>query len=131
MEEIFQKVLTEELKQEITQFAQDLIKIKSYSGQEKEAIQFVEQRMITLGYDEVKIDSMGNLLGTVGKGDRILMFDSHVDTVEVPDEDEWKIPPFTGKIIEGVLHGRGSVDMKSAVAASVYAGAIAQKTRHP
>ncbi|TFH38525.1 MAG: M20/M25/M40 family metallo-hydrolase, partial [Bacteroidia bacterium] len=36
--------------------------------------------------------------------------------------------PFSGEIVDGRLHGRGSVDMKSSVAASVYAGAIAKKS---
>jgi putative selenium metabolism hydrolase len=48
-----------------------------------------------------------------------------VDTVEVNDEQEWEFPPFSGEIVGGYLHGRGSVDMKSSVAASVYAGAAA------
>jgi putative selenium metabolism hydrolase len=110
---------------ELVQFAQELIRIKSYSGQEEQAIRFVEQRMKALGYDEVIIDSMGNLLGRLGSGGRSILFDSHVDTVEVNDEQEWEFPPFSGEIVDGYLHGRGSVDMKSSVAASVYAGAAA------
>lgn len=110
---------------ELVQFAQELIRIKSYSGQEEQAIRFIEQRMKTLGYDEVIIDTMGNLLGRIGSGGKSLLFDSHVDTVEVNDEQEWEFPPFNGEIVHGYLHGRGSVDMKSSVAASVYAGAVA------
>ncbi len=83
--------------------------------------------MIALGYDEVTIDSMGNLVGRIGNGEKAIMFDSHVDTVEVKDEEQWDIPPFSGEIVEGRLHGRGSVDMKSGAAASIYAGAIAKK----
>jgi putative selenium metabolism hydrolase len=112
---------------EILEFAQALVQIKSYSGQEEGAIKLVEKKMLTLGYDEVKIDKMGNVLGRIGNGSKSILFDSHVDTVEVNDESEWDIPPFSGKIIEGRLHGRGSVDMKSSVAASVYAGAIAKQ----
>jgi len=83
--------------------------------------------MIALGYDEVTIDSMGNVVGKIGNGEKVIMFDSHVDTVEVKDEEKWNIPPFNGDIIDGRLHGRGSVDMKSGAAASIYAGAIAKK----
>jgi putative selenium metabolism hydrolase len=83
--------------------------------------------MKALGYDEVIIDSMGNLLGRIGSGEKAILFDSHVDTVEVKDEKEWDIPPFSGQIANGRLHGRGSVDMKSSVAASIYAGAIAKQ----
>jgi putative selenium metabolism hydrolase len=83
--------------------------------------------MLALGYDEVIIDSMGNVLGRIGNGEKSILFDSHVDTVEVKDEAEWDIPPFSGTITGGRLHGRGSVDMKSAVAASIYAGMLAKK----
>jgi putative selenium metabolism hydrolase len=121
-------VLTPELKNELVQFAQSLVRIKSYSGHEEEIIRFIEQRMKSLGYDEVKIDSMGNLLGRIGNGDKSILFDSHVDTVEVNDASEWEIPPFSGEVVDGRLYGRGSVDMKSSVAASVYAGAVAKRS---
>ena len=84
--------------------------------------------MIKLGYDEVKIDSMGNVIGRIGNGEKIVMFDSHLDTVEVNDESEWDFPPFGGNIVDGKLQGRGSVDMKSAAAASVFAAALAKNT---
>ena len=83
--------------------------------------------MIALGYDEVTIDSMGNVVGKIGNGEKVIMLDSHVDTVEVKDEEKWNIPPFNGDIVDGRLHGRGSVDMKSGAAASIYAGSIAKK----
>lgn len=120
-------LITSEMQQELIEFTQRLVQIKSYSGQEEEIIRFIEQRMKALGYDEVIIDSMGNLLGRIGNGKTSILFDSHVDTVAVNDEAEWDVPPFCGKIVDGYLWGRGSVDMKSSVAASIYAGAIAKK----
>ena len=120
-------LLTSEVKEELIEFTQSLVRIKSLSGQEGEIIKFIEAKMIALGYDEVTIDSMGNLVGRIGHGEKAIMFDSHVDTVEVQDEGQWDIPPFSGEIVEGRLRGRGSVDMKSGAAASIYAGAIAKK----
>src|SRR5687768_1252958 len=119
-------LITPEIQQELIEFTQSLIRIKSMSGQEEEIIHFIEQKMKTLGYDEVIIDSMGNLLGRIGNGEKSILFDSHVDTVAVNDKAEWDIPPFSGNIVDGYLHGRGSVDMKSSVAASIYAGALAK-----
>ena len=119
-------LITPERQQELTEFAQSLIRIKSMSGQEEEIIRFIDQKMKALGYDEVIIDAMGNLLGRIGNGEKSILFDSHVDTVAVNDEAEWDVPPFSGNIVDGRLHGRGSVDMKSSVAASIYAGAIAK-----
>lgn len=121
-------LLTADLQNELIEFTQSLVRIKSLSGQEEEIIKFIQQRMITLGYDEVRIDSMGNLLGRIGNGEKTILFDSHVDTVDVKDEAQWDIPPFSGEIVDGRLHGRGSVDMKSSVAASIYAGAIAKSS---
>lgn len=121
-------LLTPDLQNELIEFTQSLIQIKSLSGQEQEIIKFIEKRMIALGYDEVRIDSMGNLLGRIGNGPKTILFDSHVDTVDVKDEDQWEIPPFSGRIVDGRLHGRGSVDMKSSVAASIYAGAVAKRS---
>jgi len=120
-------LITPETQQELIDFTQSLIRIKSYSGQEEEIIRFIEQKMKTLGYDEVIIDSMGNILGRIGNGDKTILFDSHVDTVAVNDETEWNVPPFSGEIVDGRLYGRGSVDMKASVAASIYAGAIAKR----
>ena len=122
-----QDLLTPKLKKELVEFAQSLVRIKSLSGQEEEIIKFIEKKMIALGYDKVTIDLMGNVVGKIGNGEKIIMFDSHVDTVEVKDEDKWDIPPFNGDIVNGRLHGRGSVDMKSGAAASIYAAVIAKK----
>ncbi len=120
-------LINPELREELIQFAQSLVRVKSMSGQEGEIIKLIEKKMYALGYDEVVVDSMGNIVGRIGVGEKAVMFDSHVDTVEVNDEQKWDIPPFSGAIINGRLHGRGSVDMKSGTAASIYAGAIAKK----
>ena len=120
-------LLTPELQKELIEFTQSLIQIKSLSGQEREVIHLIEQKMKALGYDEVTIDSMGNIIGRVGSGGKSILFDSHVDTVDVKDEETWDIPPFSGRIVDGRLHGRGSVDMKSSAAASLFAGALAKK----
>ena len=123
-------LITPELKEELIEFTQSLVRIKSISGQEGEIVKLIEKKMNTLGYDEVTIDSMGNVVGRIGNSGKTIMFDSHVDTVEVNDEEEWDVPPFSGNIVDGRLYGRGSVDMKSGAAASIYAGAIAKELGH-
>lgn len=111
---------------DLLRFAQDLVRIQSYSGQEGQIARFIASHMQALGFDEVKIDRYGNVLGRIGDGERAILFDSHTDTVEVTDEDQWDVPPFSGEIVDGYLWGRGSVDMKSGLAASIYAAAIAR-----
>ncbi len=111
-----------ELSEGMLRFASDLVRIKSFTGGEEAIVRRIKAEMEALGYDEVGIDAMGNLVGRVGSGARTILFDSHVDTVGVTDAPRWTHDPFGGHIVEGRLYGRGSVDMKSAVAASVYAG---------
>jgi len=115
------------VEKDLVTFARDLVRIKSYSGQEEEAVRFTANKMGELGYDEVTIDAMGNVTGRIDSGEKKIMFDSHLDTVEVKGDEKWDYHPFSGEIVDGKLYGRGSVDMKSAAAASIYAGAIAKK----
>ncbi|HWR65905.1 MAG TPA: YgeY family selenium metabolism-linked hydrolase [Bellilinea sp.] len=116
-----------EWQQECIEFSQDLVRIQSFSGQEEEIIRFSAAKMQALGFDDVMIDGMGNLLGRIGSGAKSILFDSHVDTVTVNDADQWDLPPFSGEIVGGRLYGRGSVDMKGAAAASIYAAALAKR----
>lgn len=111
---------------ELQAFAQELVCIKSYSGQEEQVAKTIASKMKALGYDEVTIDSYGNVLGRIGHGEKSLLFESHMDTVQVHDADQWDVPPFSGEIVDGFLWGRGSADMKSGLAASVYAPLIAK-----
>ncbi len=123
-----QSILSPEDAAGLVEFARRLVQIQSPSGHEEEIIRFVEQHMLSLGYEEVVIDRMGNVMGRIGTGGRILQFDSHVDTVAVTDAEAWAVPPFSGTVIDGILHGRGSVDMKSGAAASIYAAALAARS---
>src|SRR5512133_1439641 len=111
---------------DLVDFTQGLVRIQSFSGEEGDAIQFIAAKMEALGYDEVKIDRYGNVIGRIGDGDSVILFDSHIDTVKVHDADLWEVPPFGGEIKDVYLWGRGSVDMKSGAAASIYAAAVAK-----
>ncbi len=121
------KAAVEAISSDLIALSQELIRIKSYSCHEKEIIEYLEKKMKTLEFDEVTIDTMGNLLGRVGDGGKVILFDSHIDTVEVNDASQWIHDPFGGIIDNDRLYGRGSVDMKSSAAASIYAAVIAKK----
>ena len=54
----------------------------------------VQEEMRKLGFDEVWFDTMGNTVGRIGNGPRILLYDSHIDTVGIGDPDEWEWDPF-------------------------------------
>ena len=83
--------------------------------------------MEKLGYDQIIFDDIGNIIGIIGNGEKKILFDSHIDTVEVTDFDKWEMNPFGGEIKDGRIYGRGSCDMKAGVAATIYAGYIAKE----
>ena len=112
------------LEGDITAFAQELIRTKSYTHDEGAVVQLISEKMKSLGYTEVIRDDFGNVAGRIGNGDTTILFDSHCDTVEVNDPEEWTADPFGGEIIDGKIYGRGTVDMKGAIAATVYAGYV-------
>lgn len=112
---------------ELAAFAQELIRIEGLSGREEAVARAIAAKMEALGYDEVRIDRYGNVLGRMGNGTKKLLFDSHTDTVAVYDADQWQVPPFSGEVKDGFLWGRGSVDMKSGLAASVFAPILARQ----
>jgi len=121
------KTMMQDNQSKLIEFTRDLVRIKSYTCREKEIIHRIESEMKALNYDEIIIDAMGNILGRMGSGEKKIMLDSHIDTVEVTDASAWTHDPFGGVIVDGRLHGRGSVDMKSGAAASVYAAAMAKQ----
>lgn len=60
------------------------------------------------------------LVGTIGEGVPALVLQGHVDVVPTGDLDRWHDhDPFSGRIVDGVLHGRGACDMKAGVAANL------------
>lgn len=123
--------VTKEVSDDLTAFARKLIQTKSMTCEEKEAAMLIEAEMRKLGYDEVHIDETGNVIGRIGTGKHVLLFDSHMDTVTVIDEDQWEHDPYSGAIKDGKLYGRGAVDMKCPLAASVYGAYIARKIGLP
>ena len=112
---------------EIIEFLQKLISTESYTGQEEEVAKCVEAKMIELGYDSIIKTEYGDIVGVLGSGDTAILFDSHMDTVVVNDRDQWTQDPFAGNVVDGKIWGRGTSDMKSAIAATVYAGYFAKK----
>ena len=113
-------------------FTQKLIQTPSLSGQEGDVAALIQTEMKRLDYDEIWTDQVGNVIGRIkGEGGPSLMFNGHMDHVDAGDPDRWPHPPFDGIIHGGELWGRGTADMKGALAAMVYAGGIAKKLGTP
>lgn len=109
---------------DLIQFMRDMIAIPSESCQERGVVQRIKEEMIRVGFDEVKIDGMGNILGRVGHGSRVLAMDAHIDTVGVGDPKAWSWDPFKGKLEDGVIFGRGASDQEGGMCAMVYGARI-------
>ncbi len=108
---------------ELLELVQEMIRIPSYTGQEGELVRFLEKHMLEKGFDAVSIDAAGNLTGTIRgmhPGPAIL-FDGHLDTVEIGNPADWRVGPFSGEILEGRLYGRGTSDMKGPLGAMIHA----------
>ena len=123
-------MLSSERRESIATLTRDLVRVKSLAGQEGDVAQVVIAAMRSLGYDEVDVDSLGNVVGTLKpssvSGPRSsVLFDSHIDTVEAAGQ--WRKDPFGGEISEGKIWGRGTSDMKGALAASLCAAAFAKQ----
>src|SRR5262249_38537698 len=83
--------------------------------------------MHRLGFDDVRFDQMGNILGRIGNGPTILLYDSHIDTVGVGDKSEWQWDPFTGKVEDGIFYARGACDEKGSTPGMIYGLALARE----
>lgn len=111
-------------------FLADLIRIRSYTGQEGPAVERTLRELRAIGCDEVWMDSAGNALGRVGRGPRIILYDAHLDTNEVADAREWPHPPLEPVVEGDVMYGLGASDCKGGVASIVYGAAILASLRH-
>jgi len=100
---------------------QQMIRTLSLPGHEGELASLVANEMHDLGYDEIRIDEVGNVLGRIeGRGQApALMFNTHLDHVDVGDPAGWPRPPFGGEIHDDRVWGRGAVDIKGPMAAQV------------
>ena len=121
------KAYTAEHRDDIIKFLRDICRIPSMDSQIGEVGQRIAEEMERLGYDEVRFDKMGNILGRIGDGPIKVMFDSHIDTVGLGDESAWQWDPFEGKVEDGVLYARGACDEKGSTPGMVYGIAALKK----
>jgi putative selenium metabolism hydrolase len=101
-----------------------LIQNKSLSTKEKNVANELQRMMEEASFDEVKIDGLGNVIGRIGKGKKIIALDGHIDTVDLGNRENWSFDPLAGEVKDGFVQGRGSVDQKGGPAAFVTAGKI-------
>ena len=101
-----------------------IVKVPALSAKEADRIALLKSMCEGAGFDEVRVDGLGNLLARVGSGKKILAIDAHIDTVDTGDPTQWSHPPFSGLIEDGLVHGRGTSDQLGGAAAMITAGRI-------
>lgn len=115
-----------EKRDDIINFMREICAIPSMDSQIGPVGERIQQEMRKLGYDEVRFDKMGNTIGRIGNGPRIIVFDSHIDTVGIGDRSAWQWDPFIGKVEDGILYARGACDEKNSTPGMVYGLAMAR-----
>jgi succinyl-diaminopimelate desuccinylase len=117
----------QQLQPEIVQFCSRLIQIPSVNGvhDELELAQAIGEQARALG---LHVQFAGEnprrpnvIVSTAAEGETGLLLLGHLDTVPAGDESHWSVPPFSGKIVDGKIYGRGAIDTKGGMAAAVYA----------
>jgi succinyl-diaminopimelate desuccinylase len=108
--------------------ARDLIRCPSVTPAEGGALALIEGLLKGAGFDVHRVtfeepgtDPIENLYARIGTAAPHLMLAGHTDVVPPGDETKWTHPPFASDIAEGVLYGRGAVDMKGAIACKLAA----------
>ena len=118
-------MLNKEQEQTVVRLCQELVRQRSYSGEEQGVVKVLKENMEQMGFDSVTVDKYGNIIGCI-KGNRPgpkILFDGHIDTVPVQDAGKWEHDPFAAEIVDDKIYGRGTSDMKGAVAAMTCAAA--------
>ncbi len=113
-------------KNEIIQFMRDICAIPSMDSLIGPVGERIQAEMKKLGYDEFRFDKMGNTIGRIGNGPKVIVYDSHIDTVGVGDQNDWGWDPFIGKVEDGILYARGACDEKGSTPGMVHGLAIAR-----
>jgi succinyl-diaminopimelate desuccinylase len=108
--------------------AQALIRCPSVTPDQAGALDYMQDRLAGIGFGchrlrfgEEAPPAIDNLYARIGTGAPHLCFAGHIDVVPPGDDSAWTSPPFGGEIRDGVLYGRGAVDMKGAIAAMLAA----------
>src|SRR3954467_3579711 len=106
----------------------ELVRCPSVTPAEGGALAFLERTLKAAGFTVHRVtfqhpgvDDVENLYARIGTAAPHLMFAGHTDVVPPGDEGAWAHPPFAGAIKDGMLYGRGAVDMKGGIACAIAA----------
>ena len=109
---------------DMNRFLRAMISHPSESCDEKEVVACIRSEMEKLGYDKVEVDGLGNVIGWMGEGDKIIAIDSHIDTVGIGNIANWTHDPYKGYEDDDIIYGRGGSDQEGGMASAVYGAKI-------
>ena len=121
-----ERMAATDLRDEVTDLLQRLIRVDTTNppGNETAAAELLRDYLAANGVESqliAKTPERANLVARIpGGGGPSLMLLCHTDVVYA-DPADWKVPPFSGELIDGEVWGRGALDMKSQVAANAVA----------
>jgi succinyl-diaminopimelate desuccinylase len=105
-----------------------LVRCPSVTPEEGGALAFLERTLTAAGFTVHRVTfhepgaaNVENLYARIGTASPHLMFAGHTDVVPPGDPTKWAHPPFSGEVKDGVLYGRGAVDMKGGIACAIAA----------
>lgn len=104
----------------MVKFLRDMIAIPSESCEEEGVAKRIAEELKALGYDKVEFDKLGNVIGWMGEGDKIIAVDSHIDTVGIGNIENWEADPYQGYETDDIIYGRGGSDQEGGMAAAAY-----------
>ena len=118
------KAAAEGYKADMAAFLRAMISHPSESCEEGAVVACIKAEMEKLGYDEVEVDGLGNVIGWMGHGDKIIAIDSHIDTVGIGNINNWTNDPYQGYEDDEVIYGRGGSDQEGGMASATYGAKI-------
>ena len=118
------KRAAEGYKEDMVRFLREMISHPSESCEEKEVVACIKAEMEKLGFDKVEVDGLGNVIGWMGEGDKIIAIDSHIDTVGIGNRDNWTADPYEGYETDEIIYGRGGSDQEGGMASATYGAKI-------
>ena len=118
------KTAAENYRGDMSRFLRAMISHPSESCEEKEVAACIREEMEKLQFDKVEIDGLGNVIGWMGSGEKIIAIDSHIDTVGIGNRENWESDPYEGYETDEIIYGRGSSDQEGGMASAVYGARI-------
>ena len=116
--------------------AQALLRCPSVTPAEGGALALLDTVLSAAGFtverpvfSEPGTPDVENLYARIGSGGPVLVLAGHTDVVPPGDAARWTHAPFAGELVDGVLYGRGAVDMKGGIAAMLAAALDVVATR--